>query len=176
MGGLDAAAAVTRLEEVYSLPLDLVIEDHTIAASPVDLGFEMDPFSLVQAALDEVQTGGYWSTLWNRISSEAVTVPLDATVNSETLRNYLVQEIEPRYTQASTPLSPIPNTTNFALSTTGNGLDLDQSVTDITAALLDPDIHQVLSQSPMLRPVRWTGPPWKSFSNTISNGPALTGW
>ncbi len=143
VGGLDAAAAVTRVEEVYSLPLDLVIADHTIAASPVDLGFEMDPFSLVQAALDEVQTSGYWSTLWNRISSEAVTVPLDATVNSETLRNYLVQEIEPRYTQAGTPLSPIPNTTNFALSTTGNGLDLDQSVTDITAALLDPDIHQV---------------------------------
>ncbi len=112
VGGLDAAAAVTRVEEVYSLPLDLVIEDHTIAASPVDLGFEMDPFSLVQAALDEVQTSGYWSSLWNRISSEAVTVPLDATVNSETLRNYLVQEIEPAIPRPAhhSPRSPTPPT------------------------------------------------------------------
>ncbi|MBG0788753.1 MAG: hypothetical protein H0S79_26995, partial [Anaerolineaceae bacterium] len=143
VGGLDAATAVTRVEEAYSVPLELVIADHTIAANPTDLGFEMDAFSLVQAALNQVQPGGYWSSLWNRASSEAVTVPLEASVNPETLRNYLVQEIEPRYTQAGTPLTPIPNTTNFALSTTGNGLDLDQSITDITAALLDPAVHQV---------------------------------
>ena len=143
VGGLNAEAAVARQNETYSLPLDLLIEDSTIAAAPADLGFEMDAEMLVQTAMDEIQGGGYWAYLWNRVSSSAVTVPLDATVNTEILRAYLVNEIEPRYTQNGTPLTPIPNTTNFALSTSGDGLDLGQAVTDITAALLDPEVHQV---------------------------------
>ena len=143
VGGLNAEAAVARLNETYSLPLDLLIEDSTIAIAPTDLGFEMDAETLVQTAMDEIQGGGYWAYLWNRVSSSAVTVPLDATVNTEILRVYLVNEIEPRYTQTGTPLTPIPNTTNFALSTSGDGLDIGQAVTDITAALLDPEVHQV---------------------------------
>ena len=143
VGGLNAEAAVTRLNETYSLPLDLLIEGSTIAAAPADLGFEMDAETLVQTAMDEIQGGGYWAYLWNRVSSSAVTVPLDATVNTEILRAYLVNEIEPRYTQTGTPLTPIPNTTNFALSTSGDGVDIGQAVTDITAALLDPEVHQV---------------------------------
>ena len=143
VGGLNAEAAVARLNETYSLPLDLLIGDSTIAAAPADLGFEMDAEMLVQTAMDEIQGGGYWAYLWNRVSSSAVTVPLDATVNTEILRAYLVNEIEPRYTQTGTPLTPIPNTTNFALSTSGDGVDIGQAVTDITAALLDPEVHQV---------------------------------
>ena len=139
VGGLNAEAAIARLNETYSLPLDLLIGDSTIAAAPVDMGFEMDAETLVQTAMDEIQGSGYWAYLWNRVSSSAVTVPLDATVNTEILRAYLVNEIEPRYTQTGTPLTPIPNTTNFALSTSGDGLDIGQAVTDITAALLDPD-------------------------------------
>ena len=143
VGGLNTEAAVARLNETYSLPLDLLIEDSTIAAAPANLGFEMDAETLVQTAMDEIQGGGYWANLWNRVSSSAVTVPLDATVNTEILRAYLVNEIEPRYTQNGTPLTPIPNTTNFALSTSGDGVDISQAVTDITAALLDPEVHQV---------------------------------
>ncbi len=143
VGGLDAEAAVARLNETYSLPLDLIINASTIAATPADLGFSFDPEALVQTAVDDIQGGGYWAYLWNRITSEAITVPLDATVDAATLRAYLTNEIQPRYTQAGTPLSPIPNTTNFALSTTGDGLDVDKAVTDITAALMDPNTHQV---------------------------------
>ena len=143
VGGLDAEAAQARLDEAYSLPLDLVIQGSTIAAAPVDLGFEMDSAALVQQALAEVSPGGFWSALWNRSSADPVTVPLEAAVNTDTLQAYLIQEIEPRYTQSGTPLTPIPNTTNFDLSTAGNGLDLAQAIPAIRAALLDPAVHEV---------------------------------
>jgi len=141
--GLDPSDAAARLNEAYSLPLDLLINGNTIAVNPTDLGFEIDANALVQSALEDMQTGGYWSYLWNRITSEPVTVPLEAKVDPEKLRTYLIQEINPRYTQSDMPLTPIPNTTNFALSTMGSGLDLDQAVTDITAALLDDQVRQV---------------------------------
>jgi len=143
VGGLNPASAAARLNAAYGQPLDLLIDGSNITANPVDLGFEMDAEILVQSALVHIQTGGYWAYLWNRINSEPVTLPLEASVDAEQLRTYLAQEIEPRYTQSGTPLTPIPNTTNFALSTTGDGLDLNQSVMDITAALMDPEIHQV---------------------------------
>ena len=108
VSGLNAEAAVARLNETYSLPLDLLIGDSTIAATPADLGFEMDAETLVQTAMDEIQGGGYWAYLWNRVSSSAVSVPLDATVNTEILRAYLLNEIEPRYTQTGTPANPDP--------------------------------------------------------------------
>lgn len=143
VGGLEAAEAAARLDEVYGQPLNLVINGATVAVDPADLGFQMDSASLVQAALSEVNTGNFWSLLWNKTSASAVTLPLEASVDEEQLRAYLTQEIEPRYTQPGTPLTPIPNTTNFDLSTSGDGIDLAQAVPAISAALLDPEIGEV---------------------------------
>jgi beta-lactamase class A len=141
--GLDAAAAEARLTEFYELPLDIEIEGTIIEAAPVDLGFTFDPTSLVQIGLDQIGKSGFWGSLWNRPQSPPVTVPLEASVDQAKLRAYLNQEIAPRYAQPGSPLTPIPFTTNFALSSNGNRLDVDQAAVDITAALQAPETHQV---------------------------------
>lgn len=144
--GLDASAAEARLTEFYSLPLDLEIEGATIAAAPADLGFTFDPAALVQISLDQIGNGGFWASLWKKTQSSSVTVPLEARVDQAKLRAYLEKEIAPRYAQPGSPITPIPFTTNFDLNSSGNRLDIDQAVTDITAALLSPDVHQVSLQ------------------------------
>ncbi len=142
VGGLNASEAEARLSDYYSLPLDLEIEGSTVAAAPADLGFTFDPTALVRTSLDQVGKGGFWAALWNKTEATPITVPLDATVDQNTLRAYLNKEIAPRYTQPGNPLTPIANTTNFDLSTSGSRLDIDLAVTDITTALLSPDVHQ----------------------------------
>ncbi len=146
VGGLNAAEAEARLSDYYNLPLDLEIEGSTLAAAPADLGFTFDPTALVRTSLDQVGKGGFWAALWNKTEAKPISVPLDATVDQNTLRAYLNKEIAPRYTQPGNPLTPIANTTNFDLSTSGSRLDIDLAVTDITAALFSPDVHRVSLQ------------------------------
>lgn len=174
VGGLDAETAQARLDEVYGLPLNLVIQDSTIAAPPADLGFEMDSASLVQQALAAVKPDGFWPALWNRSTAEPVSVPLEATVDGDKLRAYLLQEVEPRYTQSGTPLTPIPNTTNFNLSTAGAGLDLAQAVPAISAALLDPEIHEV--RLAVTTTSAGGAPDWASLEAFLKHNIAWTGF
>jgi hypothetical protein len=174
VGGLDAAEAAAQLDAVFGQPLDLFIQDATVAVAPADLGFQMDSASLVQAALAEVSNGSYWSKLWNRAASaDAVTLPLEASVDEDQLRATLTQEIEPRYTQPGTPLMPIPNTTNFSLSTIGDGIDLAQAVPAIRAALLDPDVHAVTLS---VTTSSGGGLDWASLETFLKHNIAWTGY
>lgn len=142
--GLDAPAAQSRLAEFYALPLVLTIEDDTIHADPADLGFSFDPAALATEAASQIERGGFWAFLQGQGNpSTPIELPLAATVDESQLRTYLTAEIEPRFTQPGSPTTPILNTTNFSPGEPGQRLLIDQAVTDIRAALLDPNQHQV---------------------------------
>ena len=142
VGELDAAGAETRIADYYNLPLTLQIENTSLQVDPQDLGFSIDIPSLVQASFDQIQGGGYWAALWNRTTASPVTVPLEASVDRGMLVNYLNTVISPRYTQTGAPVTPIPNTTNFDPSASGNHLDVEGAAANIETALLSPDIHE----------------------------------
>ena len=144
VGELDAAGAEARISDFYSLPLTLQVDGKSIQASPMDLGFNIDVPALVQAGLDQVQGGGYWAALWNRTAVSPVTVPLEASVDREKLLAFLNTEIAPRYTQPGVSVTPIPFTTNFDLSSSGDRLDLEAAAANIETALLSPDIHDAV--------------------------------
>ncbi|MCB2214151.1 class A beta-lactamase-related serine hydrolase [bacterium] len=144
VGGLDASQAEARVVEFYTTPLTLRIGDATMQAAPADLGFQFDPAGLVQAGLSQVESGRFWPLLWQQAqAAPPVTVTLDADVNQTQLTAYLESEIAPRYTQPGASLAPIPFTTNFSLSSSGQSLDIEQSAADITAELLSPETHTV---------------------------------
>ncbi len=142
VGGLDAAGAEARITDYYNLPLTLHIENTSIQVPPQDLGFSMNVPALVQAGLDQIQGGGYWAALWNRQTASPVTVPLEASVDRGILVNYLNTVISPRYTQAGSAVTPIPNTTNFDPSASGSLLDVDNAAANIETALLSPNLHE----------------------------------
>lgn len=142
VGGLDATAAEARITEYYNLPLTLTIGDASVQAAPVDLGFSMDAAALLQAGLEQIHNSSYWAWLWNRETASPVNVPLEASVDRAQLLAYLNTKIAPRYTQPGAAVTPIPFTTNFALSSSGDRLDLDTAADNIETALLSPDLHE----------------------------------
>jgi hypothetical protein len=144
IGGLNVAEAEARVAEFYTTPLTLQIGDATVQAAPTDLGFQFDPAALVQAGLSVVESGRFWPQLWHRTQATSpISVPLEAEVDQVELTAYLENDIAPRYTQPSASLAPIPFTTNFSLSSSGQSLDIEQSAADITAALLSPETDNV---------------------------------
>ena len=143
VGGLDQAAAQDRLEESFSIPLVIVVNGATLQVRPEELGFSIAAADLVSQAVDQRENSSFWSYLWGKQTEDAVQIPLLADLNEAQILDYLNREITPRYTQSNSSPSPIPCTTNF---TDGGGsvtLNTDQSVADISAALLSPSIHQV---------------------------------
>jgi beta-lactamase class A len=147
VGGLLEAEAVQRIEAFYNLPLTLEIEGATIHAQPQELGFSLSPEELVANAVDNLETGNFWDSLWNSLNPQPINIPLMATVDEDALLSFLNQKISPRYTNPGRPVTPIPNTTNFLPATSGERLDVEKALADIRAALLSPEIHQVELQT-----------------------------
>ncbi len=143
VGGLDKDNAVDRIQDYYRLPLELEINNTTIQVDPGDLGFRIREADLVEDALQQVSSGNFWDYLWGRLTTQPVQIPLDAAVSENRLRDYITNEIAPRYAQPGSPVQPIMGTTNFIQSQGEQHLDIEQAVEAITAALLSPETHSV---------------------------------
>ncbi len=147
VGGLDKAQAVARLSEYYSLPLVLEIDGAKIHAQPEQLGFSIDSVDLVDQASEKIPLGNFWAHLWGNTGSDPIELSIAANVEEDQVLTYLNTEIVPRYTQPSSPLIPIPGTTNFKVAETGRRLNIEQAVADIRIALLSPSPQVVALQT-----------------------------
>ena len=147
VGGLTPDAATARLTDSYTQPLVLELQDAVIHVRPESLGFSLDAQALVNLAEGQIDQGGFWDYLWNRTNTIPISEELAASVDQTQLLKYLNTEIVPRYTIQSSPLVPIPGTTNFTLAETGDRLDIDQAAEDISAALLSPSTRMVALQT-----------------------------
>ena len=141
VGGLDAAGAEARISEYYAMPVTLHIDGASIQVLPAELGFSMDIPGLVVEGLEQIRGAGYWASLWNRTNTSPVNVPLEAAVDRAQIMAYLTTEITPRYTQSGSSVSPIPNTTNFDLSSSGSRVDPEKAAANIEAALRSPEVR-----------------------------------
>ena len=136
VGGLTPEEAAQRVTAVFSTPLELQYLEEAIQVTPQQLGYTLN----VQSMLDQANRVGkptFWQRLWNRGGS-AVSIDLDFSVDGQVLRDYLMNEIVPRYDQPPQPPMPIPGSTNFTAGVAGWQLDIPQSVTRISTALADP--------------------------------------
>ncbi len=143
VGGQDEAAALTRIEDYYAVPLVLEVTGDRIHVDPADLGFSMNAEAMLGQAIGDLNERGYWDYLWGRGDQAPIDVPLDADVDENQLRAYLLGEIAPRYTTQPLPERPIPFTTNFKAAQPGQQIDVERAVSDIKAALLSPEIDSV---------------------------------
>jgi len=143
VGGLDQASAESRLLDFYSLPLVLKVDSSTIHAEPGSLGFSLDVEELVEQAVQSMDQGGFWNYLWGNVVQQPIDIPLAASVNEDQLLIYLNTEIAPRYAKPGTDGTPIPFTTNFMPGSSGQRLDIEGALLDITSALLTPTIQEV---------------------------------
>lgn len=141
VSNLTREQATERLLEVYSLPVELHVGDAAIQLDPSVVGFQPNLESMLAAA-DLARTGGpfwveFWGYLWGNRSAPSA-VPLDATFSETLLRDYLVNEIAPRYNQPATPARPQTGTTAFVPGSSGLEINIEAAVLAVSDALRSP--------------------------------------
>ncbi len=146
VGGLNQQQAADRLAQVYGLPVELRYEGAKIQVKPSTLGFRLDLEKMLTAAdlqrVNQPFWGAFWDYLWNRLPVPA-GVPLSASINYETLRSYLQDEIAARYDKPSSPAMPVPGTVNFSGGDYGTSLDIDRAVVLVDGALRSTNARAV---------------------------------
>lgn len=138
VGGLTPEQAANRVNQMYSLPVELQVDDTSIQVSPSVVGFDLDMEGMLAAAdLQRVNTpfwSAFWDYLWGRYSQPA-DVPLRADFSEDQLEQYLVNTIAPRYNQLPESVVDLSGSGNFLPGKPGREVDIEETITAVRSAL-----------------------------------------
>ncbi|HEY9076464.1 MAG TPA: serine hydrolase [Anaerolineaceae bacterium] len=141
VGNLDQKAAAERLQQAYSVPVEVRYKNAVIQIKPAVVGFQLQLDSMMAAAglerLSQPFWEGFWDYLWNRLPAPK-EVPLLATLSTERLATFLRDEVAPRYDTPPVASMPVPGSTQFQKGEPGTVLDVDRAVILISDALRSP--------------------------------------
>ncbi len=145
VGGLDREAAMQRLMQVYSTPVELQYGDQMIQLNPASVGYRLDTESMLAAA-EQVRTGtdfwrAFWDYLWNR-PGEPVSIPLRAEFSQNELEAFL-RDVAARYDQPPQPPQPVPGSPTFSPGAPGKVLDIARARELIGEILNRPNQRRV---------------------------------
>lgn len=140
VGGLTQTAAIERLLQTYSSPVEVHYDEQIIHISPSSVGFRPDT-EVMLAAAESVRTGedfwsGFWDFLWHR-PGEEVSIPLRAEYSAAQLESVL-EDIAARYDQPPLLAEPHPGTPDFKPGRPGRVLDISRAETLIGSILQIP--------------------------------------
>jgi hypothetical protein len=157
VGGLDQPAAIERLLQTYSTPIELIYEGESIVMSPARVGFELDAEAMMAAGeLERTNLdfwSGFWDFLWHR-PGEPHTVPLRAEFSESQLVATL-QDLSARYDEPPRPSQPIPGTAEFEAGHNGRVLDVSRAaelVGEVLSAPRDRSVNLPIMESAPIRP------------------------
>ena len=147
VGGLSAAEAVRRWEQLFAQPLTLWYNDSPILLDPADIGFRTDRDTMLAAAgAATAGNAAFWSEfvgyLTGQQAQSSLNVPLIADYQLPVLRQYL-QNIAARYDREASSGGYDVTTLTLRPGNTGFALDLDAALPLIDRALRDPINRQV---------------------------------
>jgi len=138
VGGLDQQQAAERITQAFNVPIELVYDDQPMQVKPSQLGFELNITAMIAAADQQRVTlpfwPSFWDYLWNRPIDSSDT-PLQASIDENRIRNFLMDEISSRYDQVPSSSIPIPGTINFQVGSPGLVLDIEKSLPIVERAL-----------------------------------------
>ena len=158
VGGLDQQQAAERITQAYNTPVELVYEDTYMQAKPSALGFELNLSAMIAAADQQRVTLPFWSSFWNYLWNQPFQTsetPLDADIDANKVREFLLSEIASRYDEPPSISVPIPGTINFQSGEPGKVLDIDSSIPVVERALTSPSnrtVSMVISNVDPKRP------------------------
>ena len=138
VGGLDQQQAAERTTQAYNVPIELVYDDQLILLKPSQLGFELDTTAMIAVADQQRVTLPFWSSFWDYLWNrplKTIDTPLQASIDENRIRNFLMDEIASRYDQVPDSSIPIPGTINFQVGSPGLILDIEKSLPIVKRAL-----------------------------------------
>lgn len=138
VGGLNQQQAADRITQLYSLPIEVHYQDASFFLEPSTAGFDLDMEAMLTAAdlqrLKQPFWTAFWEYLWNRLPAPT-PVPLRASISEERLRQYLIEEVSPRYDVEPTPAMSLSGSPEFEPGTPGTQIDFERSIPLIEEAL-----------------------------------------
>ncbi len=146
VGNLDRQKTADRLLEVFSNPVELHYNENIIHLNPAVIGFELDLDSMLAAADLQRLSGTFWTEFWGFLwNSEKgpKPIPLTSTYSETLLREYLINEISPRYDQPPTPAKPLPGQLVYESGSPGTTLNVESNIIQIENALESPGNRSV---------------------------------
>ena len=145
VAGLDSAAAQDRLQQVFSLPVELQYRNARLQLNPAELGFQIDSAASLAQLGAQTAGLGWWPHLWGKAAGSGADVPLVYTLDENVLRTVLAQTFEPRYDQPPTAVIPIIGSTNVMPGQPGWQLaSLDEATAQVKQALISPNARVVV--------------------------------
>ena len=154
IGGLTRAEAQARLEQAFSIPIELRYGEARMQFTPADLGWSIDITATLDGLEAALPKGSWWRHLWGRSASAAdLDYPLQVSFNPEVCRAFLAENIIPRYDQPATAALPILYTTNYTPGKKGLELNTEAALPAIQSALLSPSARIVelpINETPAL--------------------------
>ncbi len=145
VGNLDLEQARQRLEQAYSLPVDLHCAGMVIQTSPLDLGFSLDLEAMLAEA-NRQQSNPSWQAYWAYLrGSNAVSlnIPLASNLDETKLRSYLTTRIAPVCSTPPSAAIPYPGLLDFLPGEGGVSLDVAASIPLVQKAVLSLDQRSV---------------------------------
>lgn len=146
--GLTRQEAATRLASAFESPVVLRYDNTSIHAQPEDLGFSMDLQSMLDTAdrrrIQAPFLEGFWDYLWNRSVTVKTDIPIQATVNRESIHRYFDQQIIPRYDQPSIATHPVVGNLHFTEGKPGRSFNQELAAEQIEQALRSPERRTVV--------------------------------
>ena len=146
VGDLDKTAALERLLQIYSSPLELLYGDEVILLSPSSVGYRLDTEVMLAAselARTEVEFwSGFWDFLWNR-PGEPTSIPLKSEFSQTELEMNL-RDIALRYDKPSKPAEPVPGSSTFSAGETGRVLDIARA-RELVGEILNTPVNRRLN-------------------------------
>lgn len=137
IGGLTRSEAQARLEQAFSIPIELRYGEARMQFTPAELGWSLDITATLDGLEATLPEGGWWQHLWGRSASAAdLDYPLQVSFNPEVCRAFLAENIIPRYDQPATAALPILYTTNYTPGKKGLELNTEAALSTIQSALL----------------------------------------
>ncbi len=147
VGGLNGTEAGERLVRAYGIPIELIYGGSVIQVRPSAVGFSLNIETMLAAADLQRITRNFWlgfmDYMWNNLPVPQ-PVPLSATISQERLRDYLSNEITPRYDIPAREPIPDPETNRFTAGEPGTSLDIERSIRLIEEALRSPTDRSVI--------------------------------
>ncbi len=172
VGGLTREAALRRVEEAYNLPIEIHYGEAVFQVLPKDLGFSLDP----QTMLDEAASGvrrTFWDYLWGRAPQASQPVELKASVDDDTIRRYLREQVSARYDSPAYAPAPRPGEIEFPKGMPGQAVDIERGVAAVEAALRSPT-HRIATLES--RPVPSAKPLLSNLEVMLKQQIALAGF
>lgn len=138
LSNLSLEEAASRLEAVFSSPVELRYKGQRMQFTPLELGYSVDVSSTFKNIDQSLSKKGYWAHLWNRSTKIDLQIPLKSSLDSTQLAAFLTDQVSARYDKQPTAPLPIPGTTNFNPGNPGTSLQVSGAIDKISAALSDP--------------------------------------